>query len=479
MVSTTTSRRPGRGFQDSAALDAFRRYLLDVFNRARAALTAYEEQPDAGVLVPAERIADAPAALSTRPLQRLLRAAVDGDESLLEIFGIAGDEDVETARRAIEASGPLLERVEIDTLADPHRLVGYDPGRRAIIVNASHPFVRNHLETKGAVEVVRDLGAAELLTEAFLLDQDFPSHFVRQFLERRDALLRALTKVYPRSAPVVAQHLRDAHGDENALEDAVADALELIGYDVTRIGGKGQPDGLAQAGIGRRGRGTDALAYSVTYDAKSIVSGNKEAIQAGTARTSILRVHREKSKAEHTLLVAPGFQGGSDPKSNLGLTCVNDDITPITIDDLARLVELFPLRLYTPATLRPLFDCHLPSGSKAFVDELAQHEPPEPPPIVKVLEIITEVSLRQDAVSVDTVNTVLNERYKLDLGADAVDAILRALAALAPTSFWYEDGVVSLNGSVDAVQDEIQSTIAPLPDELAAAYRTAMGTQQA
>ena len=72
-------------------------------------------------------------------------------------------------------------------------------------------------------------------------------------------------------------------------------------------------------------------------------------------------------------------------------------------------------------------------------------------------------------------NTVLNERFRLDLGADAVDAILRAMAALAPTAFWYEDGVVSLNASVDAVQDEIQDTIAPLPDELAAAYRTAMG----
>lgn len=176
---------PRESFQDSDALDAFRRYLLDVFNRARPALKAYEEQPDAGVLAAAERIAEAPAALSTRPLQRLLRAAVAGDESLLEIFGIAGEQDLESARKAIKASGPLLERVEIDTLADSHRLVAYDPARRAIIVNASHPFVRNHLDTKGAADVVRDLGAAELLTEAFLLDQDFPSHFVRQFLADR------------------------------------------------------------------------------------------------------------------------------------------------------------------------------------------------------------------------------------------------------------------------------------------------------
>jgi len=71
---------------------------------------------------------------------------------------------------------------------------------------------------------------------------------------------------------------------------------------------------------------------------------------------------------------------------------------------------------------------------------------------------------------------VLNERYATDLGSDAVDAILRALAALAPTSVWYEDGIVSLNGSVDAVQAEIHNTIVPLPDELADAYRAALGT---
>ena len=91
--------------------------------------------------------------------------------------------------------------------------------------------------------------------------------------------------------------------------------------------------------------------------------------------------------------MAPGFEGGTDPTSNLGLTCVNDSITPITIGDLARLVELFPLRLFTPATLRPLFDCHLPSGCEAFVDELALRQPPAPPPIVKVLEIVAEVKL--------------------------------------------------------------------------------------
>ena len=54
---------PRESFHDSPALDEFRRYLLDVFNRARPALKAYEGQLDKNVLAAAERIADAPAAL--------------------------------------------------------------------------------------------------------------------------------------------------------------------------------------------------------------------------------------------------------------------------------------------------------------------------------------------------------------------------------------------------------------------------------
>jgi len=56
----------------------------------------------------------------------------------------------------------------------------------------------------------------------------------------------SLTMRFPRSAPIIAQRLRDASNDENALEDAVGDALELLGFSVIRLGGSTHgTDGIA------------------------------------------------------------------------------------------------------------------------------------------------------------------------------------------------------------------------------------------
>jgi hypothetical protein len=465
---------PRESIQDSAARREFRQYLLDVFNRGRAKQVEIDSQGDADSLAAADRISDAPAALSQKPLRRLLGHAIESrDQELLDLFSITGDEDVVAAEEVFKSDDNLLQSVEVDDLPDPHRLVGYDPGRRAIVVNSAHPFVRNYLGTKGATDVVRDIGAAELLTEAYLLDQDFPSAFVRRFLERRDALLRALTQVAPKSAPIVAQQLRDARQNEKELEDAVADALGLVGYEVRRIGGSGKPDGVATARLGRLSKGDEPADYSLTYDAKSVRSDKKEAIQAAKARTAILKVHRESEDADHTLLVAPDFEGSSDENSNLAKTCGSDGITPIRVDDLARLVELFPFRDVSPRTLRGMFDLHLPKDTQEFVEGI-DRAAPDPPPIKSVLDVIADYSVKRDAVSIDAINAALNEREKLDLGIEAVEATVRGLRALAPRSIYFDDGVVSLNASVDAVMDELLQTLDPLPKELTLGYRRAL-----
>jgi len=465
---------PRESIQDSPARKELRQYLLDIFNRARAKQAELEAEPDADSLAAADRIADAPAALSQKPLRRLLAHAIESrDEDLVDLFSIQSDEDIETARQVLESDENLLKAVEVDELGDPRRLVGYDAGRRAVVVNASHPFVRNYVGSKGATDVVRDIGVAELLTEAYLLDQDFPSSFVRQFLDRRDELLRALTQIGPRSARVVAQQLRDARDSEKELEDAVADVLEILGYEVRRRSGPGNPDGVAAARLGRLVADDGPADYSLTYDAKSIKSTKKEAIQAATARTSTLKVHRDAEEADHTLLVAPDFEGGDSDDSNLAKTCRNDQITPIRIDDLARLVDLFPFKEITPRTLRPLFDCWAPHQSTAFVDSLEESSP-DVPPIDAILEVIADYSEKQDAVSIDTINTALNEREGLDLGSAEITSVVRGLKALAPRTVYFADTIVSLNASVAAVREELKQTIDPLPPELTEAYRLAL-----
>jgi hypothetical protein len=461
---------PRESIQESPARKELRQYLLDVFNRARAKHKELEEEGDADSLAAADRIADAPAALSQKPLRRLLAHAVeDRDPDLLSLFSMDDEADIEEAQAVLDSNENLLGSVEVDDLPDPRRLVGYDPGRRAIVVNATHPFIRNYLGAKGATDVVRDIGAAELLTEAYLLDQDFPSSFVRRFLDRRDALLRALTKIGPRSAPVIAEQLRDSKHSEKELEDAAADALQHLGYEVQRIGGNGKPDGIATARLGRLTKDEAAPSYLLTYDTKSTTTSDKEAIQAATAHTNILKVHRQDVDADHTLLIAPDFQGADDPEKNLGKTCVNDSITPIRVSDFAKLVELIPFRDLTPRKLRDLFSLRLPKATKEFVDAL-EETPPVPRPVGTVLEVIADYSTKQDAVTIDTINAALNERVDHDFGVEEVESIVRGLKALAPRTLYFENSVVALNASADSVLAEIKESVEPLPDELVQSY---------
>ena len=475
---------PRESIQESEALDEIRKYLLAVFNRARVARQEVESRPDKDSLSAAERIADAPVAISQRPLRRMLRHAIESENGEQDLRSLLAVEDVEVLDQAgtlLESDDNLLKTVIIERLNDSRRLAAYDVERKAIVVNAAHPFVSNYVDMKGAGELLRDFGAAELLTQVYLLDEGFPDNFVNMLLERRNALLRALTKLRPRSAPVVAQQLRDSKNDEDELEDAVADSLELLGYDVVRIGGRGKPDGTATARLGRRGRGGEVASYSFTYDAKSVIVGKKEAIQAQKARTSILRVHREdvneqredtrEVEANHTLLVAPDFEGANDVNSNLAKTCKNDKITPIRVEDLARLVEIFPLRMVSPLTLRPLFERFLPKDCGEFVREL-ETAAVDAPPIGEILDTIERYSARRDAVSVDAINAALYERLDIDLGLDGVYAIIRGLSALAPKGIWFdEEGLVSLNASVGMVKQEILATIDPLSPELSSVYK--------
>lgn len=167
-------------------------------------------------------------------------------------------------------------------------------------------------------------------------------------------------------------------------------------------------------------------------------------------------------------------EGGDDDESNLAQTCENDGITPVRVEDLAKLVELFPFKMVSPVTLRPLFESFTPKQSANFIHSLNE-EAPDPPPIEDILNIIAQYSLKKDAVAVESINTALIERKDLDLGVEGIETIVRGLAALAPRGIWFDNSIVSLNTSVEAVREEIRGTIDPLPANLTSTYRRLLG----
>ncbi|MFD4587925.1 ATP-binding protein [Streptomyces sp. NPDC058434] len=485
---------PRESLMDSPEVRELKTYMLAVFNKARSALNQLDEKDSIPLLSQQGRISNPPPGLTQGPLRRMLRRASQGDEAVRESLGIKADASIMPVA-LVQGSDEVLEQVLVEPASEDTRLISYDPQRRAAILNQSHPFVSNYIDREGTQEALQLLGLTELLTQAYMLDENIDAVTVNRIMKRRDAFLRDLVSYHPRSAPVIAKILRDSSNDEKALEDAVADALAVMGYHVQRVGGKGTPDGIATVRLGRRGAG-GSESYALTYDAKSSgsearrmldpekkrQSAKPPRIQAGTARTSVLRVHRERAPEQfnlevvpkYTLLVAPGFQGDGDEKALIGEICRNDGITPITVEDLARLVELFPLRRLSPLKLLRLFSIHTPDGARAFVDEIEAEQPPAAPPVAEVIELLVQYSERRTPVTVDTIVTAVYERRGIDLEHEEAAAIVRGLAALAPATMYFDGQLVALNASPQGLLGELRQTLGEYPNRLSDAYKVAV-----
>lgn len=492
---------PRESLQESPALKELKQYMLAVFNRARAARAQFDTQDPLPLLSKQGRLTDPPAALTQGPFRRMLQRAVSNRDQTRGTLGLRIEHFPE-AERLLRAGDDLIESVIVAQTGDDERLVGYDPHLRAAVVNQDHPFVANYLDVRGALEPLKLVALAELLTEAYMLDESISAEQVSRVMRRRDAFLKGLVERYPRSAFVVAAQLRSASNNEKRLEDAVADALEILGFDVQRIGGNGTPDGVATARLGWRSTAQGSESYALTYDAKSSGAAAKEAvvrdeeglpihvapigkaprIQAGTTHTSILRVHRERATQDfslaveptETLLVAPDFQGFDEEDSTIGAICANDNITPVRVEDLALLVELFPFRLISPTTLRSFFRLRHPMETARWIGDRRADMETQASVLPLVTAILEDYSERKSPVSVPSLTTALFERTGDDYAESEVEAVVRGLAALVPKCLFFDGSVVALNTNSATLYSELGKAIAPIDDVVAHAMKMAI-----
>ncbi|MGW0083555.1 ATP-binding protein [Streptomyces sp. NPDC003393] len=485
---------PRESIRDSPEVRELKDYMLAVFNRARSTLSAIDAKDHMSVLTQQGRISNPPPGLTQGPLRRMLKRASQGDAAVRDSLGIKPDDAI-VPEIFDQGENEVLAQILVEPSSEESRLISYDPRRRAAVINQSHPFISNYVDYKGTQEALQLLGLTELLTQAYMLDENIDAVTVNRIMKRRDAFLRDLVSYHPRTAPVIAKNLRDASNDEKLLEDAVADALSVMGYHVQRVGGSGTPDGIATVRLGRRD-GEKSESYALTYDAKSSGSdaqrmldpNTKQSaaktprIQAGTARTSVLRVHRERAAEQfkleiaptYTLLVAPGFQGDGDSRALIGEICRNDGITPITVEDFARLVELFPLRRLSPLKLREMFQLHTPDTVREYVNKIAGQAAPAAPPVAEVIDLLVQYSERRTPVTIDTLMTAVYERRGIDLDREEATAIVRGLAALAPVTMYFDGQLVALNATPQGLLGELAQTLSEYPSRLTDTYRSAV-----
>jgi hypothetical protein len=450
--------------KESTALREVQEYLLSVFNAARSARTEMEKAHPQ-TLTASERIANPPPALSQAPLRRIVtRAFLDAGTDRLLAELVTGTDEMEGEPLELEGTMNLLEGITIEPRGVDERIASYDLSSRMIVVNRDHPFIDNYIDEKGAVEPLQLIAATELFTAVYLLDEATPTHVVRDVLDRRDAYLRALVSIYPRSAPVIARQLRDAVHSEKMLEDAMGDALAFLGFRVHRKSGSGRTDVLAVAHLGRQGEAEENRSYGIVCDAKS--TSREEVIKADKVNPGPLRKHKKKENAKYILVVAPGYEGAGTDESSIAEYCTDGGITPITANDLARLIELYPTRSINPAVLETLFKTkHTPLQSKTFVDELEKNGVKRPrPPIDMLLGIIDDFSDAKAPVAIKGLPALLQERSakRYDYTLEDVRAMIDGLRSLAPTGIWSDSEWVALQTSPDQVKDEIRSNLSEL-----------------
>ena len=303
---------------ESPAVEAFRDYLQAKFNEARGAYDTCIVKEVAAAHLPT-RISQTGRGLSRRPLYNAIASLLVGEISVLSLVQVPADFTLDQREQlraeleaALDSDTGLIDEVKMAPLGVDMFLAQYEAATRRVVVNMLHPFFANYIDEAKSFEPFELLAVAEILSEAYLLDEGVHPETVARVIARRDQFLRELVSAQSRRGPaLVAQELLDKRTSPSGLEGAVAAAFQSLGFEVSPTGGKGKPDGIAAAVLGVRTPDADHRDdYSFTYDAKSTGGSN---VSAHTVGVATLARHRDDYGAEYAVVVAPGFDGEDDP----------------------------------------------------------------------------------------------------------------------------------------------------------------------
>ena len=180
----------------------------------------------------------------------------------------------------------------------------------------------------------------------------------------------------------LANALSEARNSPDRLEKAVCDAFRSLGFDVTPLGKRGDPDGVAAAHLSADEQG-NSRHYRVSLEAKSKETSGAT-VSAKDVGIAAVTQHRDKRECDHAIIIGPAFPTSGGDTSALGAQIKADrdksraagaakTITLITVDDLARLVRLRPVKQIGLQKLHELFqECSLPDDSAAWSNRSAR-----------------------------------------------------------------------------------------------------------
>jgi Histidine kinase-, DNA gyrase B-, and HSP90-like ATPase len=453
--------------------------LRAIFNAVRTTIERHDKGEEPGSKL-ARKLAASPASLSRRPIVELARAVVEGKRKsrylIVPEYRTPADRQLflsSLEARAAEAD-QFVTGLTIDYNGSPDGgIARYDTVTGNLEINAWHPFVatfHDEFTSKGVGQPLELLAMAEVLAEAHLHEIGVMQSQIDEFFSARDQLLRDLANESGRqSCFAVALALQEARNNPDALEQRLCSAFTSLGFEVTPIGSKGKPDGVATAFLPADDAGAPQQ-YAVSLEAKSQrKDGGK--VAAGTVKVSAVVRQRDEYKCHHAIVVGRAFPTSKGDTSALARE-IDDDrmktsaigeprtITLMTIDDLAKLVRIRPYKQLGLRKLRELFEqCRLPEESAAWVEAI-RNKQVKRPPYVKIINTIEQLQKRRKMAPVKYA-ALANElshleppiEYETD---EELIEVCRAMAQMAPGAMFAGPHAVELDQSAANVIAEIE-----------------------
>lgn len=463
------------GVREGPKRRAVQKVLQGIFNFVRKKVNEQDLSDSPGSQI-SEKLAGSPSSLTRRPIVAIANAKFDGkfDPSYTKVpTGLSEKAQAEFIEQLEQREGAedFVSSVEYSMSLSPSDGIAlYDAESGELRINGLHPFVgasADNFQSKNSGRTLQLLAMAEVLLEAQLFHSGMKPGDVKEVMKQRDELLRYLGRTSGRrTALVIAQDLKDARNDQDDLEDQLVACFESLGFDASKIGGSGNPDGIAHAHLSADTDGNQR-SYSVSLEAKSKNENSKsKTVSAKTVGVSTLARHRDSLSCDHSIVVGPDFPTTQGDKSALAQELLSDHentgktITLVKVNDFAKLVSLAPLKQLSPSELKDLFvSCRLPDESAKWIEDLARRKIKKPP-YEKILQVIwaEQIADKTAVVKYSSVRILLRQLSPSIIKSDEeIKEICKSIMGMAPGFIVAREHSVELEFPPKKVLDAIKT----------------------
>lgn len=462
--------------KEGTALAQVKHYIQRKFDNEVKKFYFEDESKKESIQNISYRLSKTPLTLAKSSLYKFVEKYFDGTISsptLIELPPIdKKDLIISTLKNELTDDESIIKDVKLEIFGSEEPIAKLDLVTRNVKLNMLHPFISNYSDNYSSILPLQIIAITEVLTEIYLYELDVDESIIKQIMRRRDKSLRTLSLSYREGSPLAAQILNDSVKDSAGLEDAVSIAFSSLGFETSKIGGNGEPDGIANAILGYD-VGKVKKSYSIVYDAKS---SKEPKISAATAKLSAMSRFKETYKAEYGVVIANDFDGSLDEESAISIETKLQKITAMRANDLIRLLLLAGIYQIGTDKLRDLFEtAYTPDEVHNWIKGIESGEV-KSEPFKELLEVI--YSLQKEDIEPPRISVV---RYKLNdlLGAEkkisteTVESWITSLTTIIPGYISIEGDVVGVKGRPESIMKVLRAAIEKVPSEFQEKYLSA------